>query len=266
MLGEREVGGGDGVASGARRRFVGLVVPAAQVAVRARVDGLISRFVKHPGDRVEAGDTVAFVDDSEAALEWERQRAKAAGIAHRADAARADLRLLEQRAEQLRSGQEKRAAAAFEVAQSRSHVEAAAARLKALEEEGKEAEIECRAIERRRQNYRCVAPLSGEVAEAPRSAGEYVRAGETVLKIQSLRRQVRLNLAADLSDRLPALEFRLAGPGPRDLLSLSNVRAQFNLNGGRSVALEVPDGLAMAIGMTVDVEVALQPQPEGGMR
>jgi multidrug efflux pump subunit AcrA (membrane-fusion protein) len=171
----------------------------------------------------------------------------------------AELRMFQQRREQLKATQEKRAAAASEVIQNDFQLEAAAARVKALGEELREAEMECKALERRRQNYRCVAPMSGEVSEANTVVGEYVRVGDTIGRIRSLRRLVRLNLPASLADRLPVLTFGLAG---RDRAAVTAFRlaaagAEYNLNGGRSVALEVPEELEgeLAVGKTVQVEV-----------
>jgi multidrug efflux pump subunit AcrA (membrane-fusion protein) len=236
-------------------RVVGLVVPAAQVAVRAQVDGLIARRLKDIGEVVAAGGVVALIDDADLLLEREKLKARVAGISHRSAAASADLRLLEQRGQQLRVTQESRAAAGFEVAQSRCQIEAAAARVRALDEEHKEAEAECAVLERRVLHFRCVAPIAGEVSAAPRGAGEFVRAGETVLTIQSRRRQVRVNLPTPLAEQLPNLSFRLAGFALASNLAVSAARPEYNLNGGRSVALEIPSGVELEVGRTVDVEV-----------
>jgi hypothetical protein len=246
---------GDGPADASRWRLVGLVVPADQVAVRAAVDGVLARCPGGVGDAVEAGDAIAFVDDGELALESERLKAKAAAVTHRAAAAVAEVRLLEQRGSQLRTGQEKRAANPSEVAQNLYLVEAAAARVKGLEEERKEAELERRALEQRRQNYRSVTPIRGEIAEVSRRRWEYVRAGETVARVRSLRRQVRVNLPGPLADRVPEARFTLAGTGPRRLLRPSAAAAAYVANGGRSVSLELPDGLVLAVGQEVDIEV-----------
>jgi multidrug efflux pump subunit AcrA (membrane-fusion protein) len=244
---------GDGPADSSRRLLVGLVVPAEQVTVRAAVDGVV-RSAQHMGDPVNSGEVIALLDDGELVLESERLKAKAAAIACRAEAAAAEVRLHEQRGEQLRAGQERRAATPSEVAQNRCLREAAAARVKGLEEERKEAELERRALEQRRQNYRCVAPITGEVAEVSRRKWEYVRAGETILRIRSWRRQVRLNLPASLADRPPVC-FTLAGTDQRCALRPTTAEMAYNANGGRSVTLELPEGLVLAVGKEVEVEV-----------
>jgi len=246
------------LADGSRWRLVGLVVPADQVAVRAAVDGVLARCPGGVGDVVEAGDAIGFLDDGELAMESERLKAKAAAVTYRSAAAVAEVRLLEQRGAQLRTGQENRAANPSEVAQNRYLVEAAAARVKGLEEERKEAELERRAVELRRQNYRCVTPIRGEVAEVLRRRWEYVRAGETVARVRSLRRQVRVNLPAPLADRVPAARFTLAGMAPRPLLRPATAGAAYNANGGRSVSLELPDNLVLAVGQEVEVEVEVE--------
>jgi cobalt-zinc-cadmium efflux system membrane fusion protein len=231
------------------------VVPAEQVTVRAGVDGVVTRCAKRVGDPVDAGEVIALLDDGELRLEAERLKAKAAAVAYRKAAVVAELRMFEQRDAQLRTGQERRAATPSEVAQNRCLMEAAAARVKGLEEERKEAELEGRALEQRRQKYRCVAPIAGEVAELSRGRWEYVRAGDAVLRVRSLRRQVRLNLPASLADRMTAFRFRLAGTEQRRSLRPTSAEAGYNLNGGRSVKLDLPEDLVLAVGKEVEIEV-----------
>jgi hypothetical protein len=245
----------DGPADAGRRRLVGLVVPVDQVAVRAAVDGVLVRCPGGVGEAVEAGDAIAFIDDGELALESERLKAKAAAVTYRSAAAVAEVRLLEQRGAQLRTGQEKRAANPSEVAQNHYLVEAASARVKGLEEERKEAELERRALDQRRQNYRCVTPIGGEIAQVLRRRWEYVRAGETVVRVRSLRSQVRVHVPAALAGRMPEVRFTLAGTERRRLLRPAAAEAAYDLNGGCSVILEVPDGLGLAAGKEVEVEV-----------
>ena len=108
---------------------------------------------------------------------WSRRRlkAKAAAVTYRSRGRRRGGAAARARGAQLRTGQENRAANPSEVAQNRYLVEAAAERVKGLEEERKEAELERRAVELRRQNYRSVTPIRGEVAEVSRRRWEYVR-------------------------------------------------------------------------------------------
>jgi multidrug efflux pump subunit AcrA (membrane-fusion protein) len=231
------------------------VVPAAQVEVRAPYEGVIATRPKAVGAAVVAGEAVAVLDGTELAMERDRARARGAAISHRAAAAKAELRLLEQRGEQLRGGVEKRATAVFEVTQNRHQVEASNARVKALDEERREAEIEVRVLEHQLAKYECASPLSGEIREARRGPGEMVRAGETIAVVQSRRRLVRVNVPSDRAERADGLAFALAEGGKTTALKVSQTCREFNLNGGKGMTLEVPDGCELAVGRIVDVEV-----------
>ena len=236
-------------------RLVGLVVPAAEVAVRARVDGVISKSAARAGGGVAAGDVLVLLDDSALLLEQQRQKARLSAISHHIAAARADLLLLQQRGEQLRVTRQNGAVSAYELNQNRTQAEGAAARVKALEDERREADIAARALEARARDYQCVAPIGGEIVEAARVPQEYVRAGEIVARVRSVRRKLRLNLPQPLAERLPELSFSLHQPGGVTVLAVADARAEWNLNGGRSVALEVPENVALTTGQTVEVEV-----------
>jgi hypothetical protein len=204
---------------------------------------------------VSAGDVVVLLDDSALLLEQKRQKARLSAISHYVTAARADLLLLQQRGEQLRGAQQKGAAAAFEINQNRAQADAAGARVKALEDERAEAEIGAKALEARARDYQCVAPMGGEIVGPPRVAQEYVRAGEVVARVRSARRQLRLNLPQPLARRLPELSYRLHRPEAVTPLALSEAGGEWNVNGGRSVVLDVPSPVVLMPGETVDVEV-----------
>ena len=239
------------------QRLIALVVPAAEVAVRARTDGVIARSVGQTGTSVAAGDVVAALDDSALLLEQQRQKARLSAMSHHIDAARADLLLLQQRGEQLRVTTQRGAVAAFELSQNRAQTAAAAARVKALEEERKEAEIGARVLEARARDYRCVAPIAGRVVQATRFAQEYVKAGEVVATVRSDRLRLRLNLPQPLCDDLATLSFRLHRPGDVIPLAVSEARPEWNQSGGRAVLLDVPGNVALAAGQTVEVEVTV---------
>ena len=237
------------------RRLVALVVPAAEVAVRARTDGVIARAIGQAGTSVGAGDVVAALDDSALLLEQQRQKARLSAMSHHIDAARADLLLLQQRGDQLRLTTQRGTVSAFELSQNRAQVDAAAARVKALEEERREAEIGARVLEARARDYRCVSPLAGRVVRATRFQEEYVKAGDVVATVRSDRLRLRLNLPQPLCDNLPTLSFRLHRPGDVIPLAVSKARPEWNQGGGVAVLLEMPGNIALAAGQTVEVEV-----------
>jgi multidrug efflux pump subunit AcrA (membrane-fusion protein) len=240
---------------GMATRVVGVVVPVTQVAVRARVDGFISRRLKAPGNRVAAGEAVSLVDDTDLLIERDKCNARAEAAAHRCEAAGADLRALERWGEQLRATRAARSATPFELTQNQCQVEAAAARLKALEGECKEAAADCTALERRIRNCVCVAPVDGRLGEALRVEGDYVRTGDPVAVVESLGRQIRVTLPASLAERARELSFHLAGAGIDAPLSPAKRLSGEHFQAGRSVALEIPPSVELELGRTVDVEV-----------
>jgi multidrug efflux pump subunit AcrA (membrane-fusion protein) len=243
------------IAAPAASSVVGVVVPVTQWVVRARVDGFVLRRLKVAGQRVEAGGAVSLLDDADLLLEREKCSARAEAATHRCAAARADLRALERLGEQLRASQATRSATPFELTHNQCQIEAAAARLKALEGECKEAAADRVSVERRIKSCVCVTPAEGRVSEALRAEGDYVRTGEAVAVVESLRRQIRVKLPASLGDRVGELSFRLAGPGIRDVLKPAQRLSGEGLEAGRSVALEIPAGVVLDAGRTVDVEV-----------
>jgi multidrug efflux pump subunit AcrA (membrane-fusion protein) len=225
--------------------------------VRARVDGFVARPLKRPGEPVAAGEAVVLLDDADLLLDRDRCRARAEAAAQRCAAARADLRALEQKREHLRALHATRTAAAYELTQTQAEVEAAAARVKALDEERKEASSEGVALERRIGCCRCAAQGAGTLGELLRGAGDYVRTGDPVAVVHSPRRQVRVLLPSATCRGAAAFSFALAWNGEwQALLPSLTEGPQAELSQAeRSVALEIPAGVDLQIGQTVDVEV-----------
>jgi multidrug efflux pump subunit AcrA (membrane-fusion protein) len=232
----------------------GLVVPAQQVTVRARVDGTVAAVAGRPGELVAAGALLVALDDGAVKLEAERQAAQLAATLHHAEAARAEVELLELKARQLRSLRDQRAASVSELAQLECQLRAAAARVAALREERREREVGLRDLARRAAAHRVEAPIAGEVAAVARVPGEYVRAGEPLATVRSTRRYVRLNLPASLAVGLPRLQFELDGNGGATPLA----RVEEPAAGATSVALSLPDGIQFPAGLAVTVTVRVE--------
>jgi multidrug efflux pump subunit AcrA (membrane-fusion protein) len=235
-------------------RAVGVVVPVTQWVVRARVDGFVLRRPKVAGERVAAGGAVSLLDDADLLLERDKCNARAEAATHRCAAARADLRGLERLGEQLRASQATRSATPFELTHNQCQVEAAAARVKALEGDCKEAAADRLALERRIKNCVCATPVEGRVSESLRAEGDYVRTGEAVAVVESLRRQIRVKLPPSVANRVGELSIRLVGTGG-DMLKPADRLSREDLEAGRSVALEIPVGVELEAGRTVEVEV-----------
>jgi hypothetical protein len=193
-----------------------------------------------------------LLEDTDLLLDRDRCRARAEAAAQRCAAARADLRALEQKREHLRALHATRSAASFELTQNQAEVEAAAARVKALEEERKEVSSEGVALERRIGCCRCAAQGAGTVGELLRGAGDYARTGEPVAVVYSLRRQVRVVVPSATCRGATGFSFALDWKGEWQPLLSSPAEGP---QAGRSVALEIPAGVDLQIGQTVDVEV-----------
>ena len=237
------------------RRVIGLVVPASQVTVRAPVDGTIGAIARRPSDVVDAGAVLMTLDDGDVALETERQKATLAAALHHAEAARAEVELLEQRVRQLRSLQGQRAAASSELAQVECQLRAAVARTKALGEERRGHEARLLELSRRADAYRLRAPIAGEIASTARVAREYVRAGDPVATVRSLRRHIRLHVPATLAPDLPRLRFTLDMGGRPVALAPAEVATEVGADGSPPVMLMVPVGVELAVGQIVSVDV-----------
>jgi multidrug efflux pump subunit AcrA (membrane-fusion protein) len=236
-------------------RLLGLVVPAAQVIVRAQEDGVVAERLVEVGQRIAMGDPVLRLDDADLVLDAERQKARLGAIKHRIASAKAELLMLEKKGAQL----EKAASSPFEATQARCLITAAKARVGELEEEYREGEIACRGLERRRLKYRCLSPISGEVVETQRVRHEYVRQGEVIAKVQSIRRHVTVHVPQALVPQIGALQFSMGANGKTVDLDVVEIKPNADLSGARLATLNVPVSVELAAGQTVEVEVSVQP-------
>lgn len=237
--------------------LVGLVVPEAEVLVRAQADGVVVDPGPGEGASVAAGAPLVNLDDSELVLEIARQRARAGAVRHHVASAAAELLLHEQKGEQLRAVAAKGASSGAEATQARHQAAAARAKLAALKEELEQEEVQCRILEARRHKYRSASPIAGEVVEARRVRQEYVRQGEVVAKVQSAERRVITHVPDSLLRRSPSLRFRFRTCDGRTVpLQWSGTRAGTDATGRRLVTLKPPVELDLAAGEAVQVEVS----------
>jgi multidrug efflux pump subunit AcrA (membrane-fusion protein) len=243
------------------RVVIGLVVPTAQVDVRAQVDGMVAECAKKVGDKVEAGQLLAMLDEKDLLIEGERQAARLEAAKHRIKAAEEDLKYYSEKSKKLASvGSGGASAAPFEVTQAKHEEDAAAARLKSLEQERIEQQVETRAIERKREKCKLLSPIGGRVIEVVRTEGEYVRQGELVARVESAERRVYLNLPLSLAERASHLSFRLEEKkGQWVSLSVAEMKNASNLDGTRSLSLAVPVGSELLAGQAVKLEVGWKP-------
>ena len=239
--------------------IIGLVVPARIVDVRSQTNGVIDSLDKSVGDSIESSQVLATLDSAELVLEAQSQQARLASAEHRVAAAEIDLKMLEEQEAHMRQAQSVNAASAFEVSQLRRQVESAAAKLKGLQEEYKEQQVAARSIERRMNNYRCLAPISGRIIELGAVKGAYVREGQLLAKIQSAQQHVNVNLSADLIERLQSITFRAQQRGGSMVLMADQVAANCNLDGSRCVCLSIPAGCDLVVGQTLHIQVSTRP-------
>lgn len=159
--------------SGSMLQFDGFVEPLEDIQVAALEIGNLQHVLVQVGDRVEAGDVIAVLDQSlqESAVAIARIHTSMRGQANAAKAER-DLHLV--RAEQLRRLRAEGLARPDEISRAEADLRIAEARLLTVEEELKLREAERQRYELQLDRRKVRAPIAGTVARIFRRAGEFV--------------------------------------------------------------------------------------------
>jgi multidrug efflux pump subunit AcrA (membrane-fusion protein) len=240
--------------------LMGLVVPAAQVEIRAQADGVLGPWAREVGQSVKAGEAVVALDDQDLQLESQRQKARIAAVRDRIAAGRARLEFLRDKAKRHESVYQKGALSLDDLAENRCLTEEAEQNLAAMEQDLAVQEIGARTIERQLRKLRCTAPIDGEVCEVHGAAEQYVREGEIIARVRSWQLQVIVNLPAQMIEQIAHTSFSVEH-GQRTVdLSVASVKASYNLDGSRAVTLNVPAAAdaAAVVGQTVRLKVSVK--------
>jgi RND family efflux transporter MFP subunit len=152
----------------------GYVTPASLVKIGAKLTGRVQKIAVKEGDRVEAGQLLAQIDDADqkSALATAKLRALAAEA--RAQAARANFGEARAQASRDRKLAERGVVAVAIAADKESRAQALAETLKAADAEVRAAQAEAASLALNQQHMTITAPSAGTVIAARAVVGELV--------------------------------------------------------------------------------------------
>ncbi|GBD44335.1 Multidrug resistance protein MdtE [bacterium HR40] len=162
---------------------VGRVVAVREGGVASRIAAPVREVLVQVGDRVEAGAPLVRLDDTRLLLGFELARASRDTAAAELEQARRSLALREQ---ELRRLEGLRRSAAFPRAQYEdklAEMEVERSRIAAAEARLAQAEVELRRRQADLADAAIAAPYAGVVTAREVSPGEYVEAGEVVVRL-----------------------------------------------------------------------------------
>ena len=218
----------------------GTVISRNDARIGAETDGRVT-WVADVGERIEAGESIARVDDADLKLALEDNRARLGSL-------KAQLKFQRNNLERLQ-----RLAASSNA--SVNALDEAEAELQMTEQEIRRAEVAVAQTERRIAQSRVVAPFSGIVVERLVQAGEFVRRGVEVARLvdidnREIRASAPLGVAAYVREGLEvSIEHN-------DRQSLSPVKRVIPVGDERSRMFEVriaADDPAWVVGSPVRV-------------
>ena len=201
----------------------GTVISRNDARISAETDGRIT-WVADVGQRIEAGEPVARVDDADLELELEDNRA-------RLESLRAQQRYQTNNLERLEQLAESNNAAVNQLDEARSQLDMTA-------QEIRRAEVAVAQTQRRIEQSRIVAPFAGVVVERLVQTGEFVTRGRAVTRLvdtenREIRAQAPLSVSAHIRE---GLEVSIRHEGRE---SLSPVKRVIPVGDERSRMFEV---------------------------
>ncbi len=168
------------------RETTGQIRATRRSVLAAEEEGLVTQVMVREGDRVEAGQVIARLDDKRAALELRRAEAvllsARASVAEREallENARRDLERVQQTYD--RGGGNER-----EIDQARTDLQAAEARLSAAEADVVLNEVLVDLAKTRLEDMVVKAPFAGRIVRRNAEAGQWLGGGDAVAEIVSL--------------------------------------------------------------------------------
>ena len=167
--------------------LIGLIRPAQQATIAAPSDGVLMDIRVEEGQRVEAGEVLAIMDNRvmRASVELVRIRAARTGKVREADAA---LALAETLLERLTRASHESATTRFEVEETEIERDRAQARLEMAREELAIASAELELERQKLERLTMRAPFAGRVVRLTAREGEMLESATPVLRLVALQR------------------------------------------------------------------------------
>ncbi len=157
-----------------------IVRPTRDAALSAAVDGIVTRILVKEGQKVQAGDVVATLDNRVALANLTVARAAAARTAA-LQRARSELRWARRYLDRLLEAKD--AASQHSLDQAKSAVDRAAANLKLAEEERRQAIVQVELQSARLAQYEIRAPFAGTVVQVEAVVGESVQRSDSWIRV-----------------------------------------------------------------------------------
>lgn len=155
----------------------GYVVALVYAKVAAKVPGRIAELFVDEGDRVEAGQKVARLEDVDFKTALATSRARATAARARTAVARASLAEIRVQVARETSLVEKGVSARATLEDLRTRADSATAAVRAAEAEAAASEAETKALEVQLGSYEIITPISGTVVDKLVKVGEGVSPG-----------------------------------------------------------------------------------------
>ena len=247
---------------------VGVVRPSREVVLKAPLSGALAEVLVAEGQRVEAGELLARVDDAVQAARVAAARVRAAGAAEVAEAA-ANVEAAERELGRTREAAATGAAPAWELEAAETAVTVAEARRVAATERHALAGAELAVEEALLRRHRLTAPFAGVVLAVEADPGSSLSAQDPVLRLATLDPlEATVYVPAEhhrlLRPEAAGTDFRLVPrlPGAADLDATLTAALPEIDPGSRSFRcvfrIDNP-GAALPTGFTVELEL---PGPE----
>jgi RND family efflux transporter MFP subunit len=231
----------------------GLVVAADRAPVQAIVSGVLKELPVGCGGTVNTGGLVARIDDAELAAACKRQEAQINSAQDLVKEAEIQLRHAQYTYGKTQRLFEKKAGSEADLVEAEFAAQSAAVKLEAAKSQVTTEEQQLAVLQRQREKHRMVAPFTGTVTEILRYPHQYVGQGDIILWMESHRKHLKVHVPARLLQHLDLIRFSLSSDDRAPSLKVYARRPDSNLDGSRTVLLELPEGSGFLPGQIVGV-------------
>ncbi|MBB6431669.1 efflux RND transporter periplasmic adaptor subunit [Algisphaera agarilytica] len=163
----------------------GIVLPSKQVVLNAPLPSILKEFTVREGDKVEAEQPLAFMDDSlqQASLKSAEFQAASMTAIRNAELVLEDAQI---QVERILEAQSSDAASEWEVRRTKLQAETAAAQLEQAREQQELAKIQLELERARLERYAVLAPFTGRVLRIDAEAGASLTQQDQLLTLVAM--------------------------------------------------------------------------------